>query len=73
MSSRSLLRTLVPTPYLVVVTPKKCGDIRITFKYEKLNKHSILGQLPIHSVDEVLDNLGTGRIFLLFDLISSFY
>ena len=37
------------------------------------NKLSILGQLSIPRVDEVLDKLGTGRIFSLFDLVFSFH
>ena len=56
----------------VVVIPKKSGDIRITVNYKKLNKFSILGQLPIPRVDEVLDRLGAGRIFSLFDFVYSF-
>ena len=57
----------------VVVIPKTSADIRITVNYKKLNKFSILGQLPIPRVEEVLDRLGTGRIFSLFDLVSSFH
>ena len=51
------------------------GEIRchpILVNHKKLNKLSILGQLPIPEV-EVLDKLGTGRIFSLFDLVSSFH
>ena len=57
----------------VVVIPKKSVGIRITVNYSMLNKLSILGKLPIPRVDEVLDKLGTGRIFSLFDLVSSFH
>ena len=57
----------------VVVIPTKSGDIRITVNYKKLNKLSIIGQLPIPRGDEVLDKLGTGRIFSLFDLVSSLH
>ena len=57
----------------MVVIPKKSGDNRIAVNYKKLNKLSILGELPIPRVDEVLDKLGTGRIFSLFDLVSSFH
>ena len=35
----------------VVAILKKSGDIRITVNYKKLNKLSILGQLPIPRVD----------------------
>ena len=51
---------------------EESGDICITVNYKKLNKLSVLGQLSIPLVDEVLDELGTGRIFSLFDLVSSF-
>ena len=57
----------------MVVIPKKSDDIRITVNYKKPNKLSILGQLPIPRVDEILYRLGTGRIFSLVDLVSSFH
>ena len=56
-----------------MVTPKKSDGIRIIVNRKKLNKLSILGKLPIPRVDEVLDKLGTGRIFSLFDLVSFFH
>ena len=56
----------------MVVIPKKSGDNRIAVNYKKLNKLSILGQLPIPRVDEFLDKLGTGRAFSIFDFGSSF-
>ena len=57
----------------MVAIPKKDGDVRIPINYKKLNAISSLGQLPIPRVDEVLDSLGKGRIFSLFDLVSSFH
>ena len=57
----------------MVAIPKKDGGVRITINYKKLNAISSLGQLPIPRVDEVLDSLGKGRIFSLFDLVSSFH
>ena len=39
--------------------------ICITVNYKMLHKLSILGQLPIPRVDEVLDKLGTSRIFYI--------
>ena len=53
--------------------PKKDGSVRITINYKKLNAISSLGQLPIPRVDEVVDSFGKGRIFSLFDLVSSFH
>ena len=55
----------------LVVIPKKSGGVRITV--HKLNQVSKLSQLPIPRVDQVLDSLGSGRMFSLFDLVSSFY
>ena len=52
----------------LVVIPKKSGGVRITVNYKKLNKISSLSQLPIPRVDQVLDSLGKGRVFSLFDL-----
>ena len=63
----------LPYAILVVIIPKKSGGIRLTINYKKLNNISILGQLPIPRIDEILDKLGTGRIFSLFDLVSSFH
>ena len=56
-----------------VVIPKKSGGVRITVDYKKLNKKCKLSQLPIPRVDQVLDSLGSGRVFPLFDLVSSFH
>ena len=40
---------------------------------KKLNQISKLSQRPIPPVDQVLDSLGSGRVFSLFDLVSSFH
>ena len=57
----------------VVIVPKQSGGIRLTIKYKKLNNSSILEQIPTPRVDEGLDKLGRGRIFSLFDSVSSFH
>ena len=57
----------------LVVLPKKSGGLRITVNFKKLNQISKLCQLPIPRVDQVLDYLGSGRVFSLFDLVSSFH
>ena len=56
-----------------MVIPKKSRGARITVNYRKLNQISKLSQLPIPCVDQVLDSLGSGRVFSLFDLVSSFH
>ena len=57
----------------LVAISKKSGGVRITVNYKKLNKISSVSQLPIPHVDQVLDSLGKGRVFSLFDLVSSFH
>ena len=57
----------------LVVIPQKSGGVRITVKYKKFNKISSLSQLSIPCVDQVLDSLGKGRVFSLFDLVGSFH
>ena len=61
-----------PRPTAVAI-PKKDGGVRITINYNELNAISSLRQLPIPRVDQVLDSLGTSRIFSLFDMVSSFH
>ena len=56
----------------LVVISKKSGGMRITVNYKKLNQISSLSQLPTPRMDQVLDCLGKGRVFSLFDLVSSF-
>ena len=54
----------------LVVIPKKSGGVRITVNHKKLNQISKLSQLPIPRADQVLDSLGSGRVFSLFDLVA---
>ena len=55
-----------------VYVPKKPGGIRITANYQKLNKVTEIPQIAIPDVDEVLDTLGGGSVFSVFDLFSGF-
>ena len=57
----------------LMVLSKKCGGVRITVYYKILNHISILSQLPISRVGQFLASLGKGRVFSLFDVVSSFY
>ena len=51
----------------LVVISKKFGGVRITVNYTNLNQIGKFSQLPISRVDQVLDSLGSGRVFSLFD------
>ena len=57
----------------LVCVPKKSSGIRITVNYQKLNnKVTEIPQIAIPRVDEVLDTLGGGPVFSMFDLFSGF-
>ena len=56
----------------LVCVPKKSGGIRITVNYQKLNKVTEIPHIAIPRVDKVLNTLGGGSIFLVFDLFSGF-
>ena len=56
----------------LVCVPKKSGGIRITVNYQKLNKVTEIPQIAISRIDEVLDTLGGGSVFSVFDLFSGF-
>ena len=56
----------------LVCVPKKSGGIRIIGNYQKLNKVTEIPQITTPRVDEVLDTLGGGSVFSVFDLFSGF-
>ena len=56
----------------LVCVPKKSGGIHITVNYQKLSKVAEIPQIAIPRVDEVLDTLGGGSVFSVFDLFSGF-
>ena len=56
----------------LVCVPKQSGGIQITVDYQKLNKVTEIPQIAIPRVDEVLDTLGGGSVFSVFDLFSGF-
>ena len=56
-----------------MVVLNKNDGVRITVNFKKLNDISRLSQLPTPRVDQMLDSLGKGRVFSLFDLVSSFH
>ena len=56
---------------LVCIPKTSCG-IRITVNFQKQNKVSEIPQIATPRVDEVLDTLGGGSGFSVFDLFSGF-
>ena len=66
-------RSNSPYQSSLVVIPKTSGGVWITVKYKKLNDIRKLSQQPIPRDNLVLDSLGSGRVFSLFDLVSLFH
>ena len=56
----------------LVCVLKTSGGIRITVNYQKLNKVTEIPQIAIPRVDEVLETLGGGSFFSVFDLFLGF-
>ena len=54
----------------LVCVRKKSGGIRITVNYQKSHKVTEIPQITIPRVDEVLDTLGGGSVFSVFDFFS---
>ena len=52
--------------------PKKSGGIQIAVNCQKLNKVTEIPQIAIPRIDEVLDTLGGGSVFSMFDLFLGF-
>ena len=57
----------------LVVISKKSGVVRISVNYKKLKEINSPSQLLIPHVGQALDSLGRGRVFSLFDLVTSFH
>ena len=63
------------SPYAapIVVVLKKNGKIRITCDYRRLNEATVIPQAPIPRIDELLDTLGSAKLFSSFDMMSGFH
>ena len=59
-----------PTPWVnpVVIIPKVNGNIRLCINMRRANKAIIQGQYPIPTVDELLHNMNSSKVFSKLDL-----
>ncbi|GFV69766.1 retrovirus-related Pol polyprotein from transposon 297 [Trichonephila clavipes] len=57
----------------VVVCKKKDGTMRLCIDYRKLNKKTIKDRYPLPIIEEVLDKLKNGKIFMTLDLKNAFF
>ena len=57
----------------IVVCKKKNGEMRLCVDYRQLNKKIIRDRYPLPVIDDILDKLGSGKIFTTLDLKNAFF
>ncbi|GBG88122.1 hypothetical protein CBR_g46611 [Chara braunii] len=65
--------TIGPWSFPVVIVTKKAGGIRICIDYRKLNDITIKDVYPLPRIDELLDAIGSARLFSKFDVRHGFH
>ncbi len=58
---------------LIVLVPKTDGSVRFCVDYRKVNAVSKFEAYPMPRVDELLDQLGTARIYSTLDLTKGYW
>ncbi|CAN0279739.1 unnamed protein product, partial [Ascophyllum nodosum] len=63
------------SPYAspIVIALKKNGGIGITCDYRRLNEATVMLQIPVPRIEELLDTLGSASFFSSFDMMSGFH
>ena len=57
----------------LAVVMKKDGNIRLACKYQRLNDATIIPVLPLPSIDELCESLGSYKVFSVLDLAIGFF
>lgn len=57
----------------VVAVLKPDGTARITVNYRKLNAMTIIPQMPLPNIEDILNSLGGSRIFTTMDITSGYF
>ena len=62
------------SPYVSpIVVPKAGNEIRLCVDYKKINKHIVIDQHPLPTVDEIFARLSGAKIFSKFDLKAAYH
>ena len=57
----------------LVVVAKANGAVRLTVNYRRVNAQSVIPTLPLPCIDDILNELGSSKVFSVMDLISGFF
>ncbi|GBM38921.1 Retrovirus-related Pol polyprotein from transposon 297 [Araneus ventricosus] len=57
----------------LVLCKKKDGNLRLCIYYHKLNAKTVKDRYPLHLIEEVLDQLPSGKFFSTIDLKNGFF
>jgi hypothetical protein len=57
----------------VVAVLKPDGTARITVNYKKLNARTVVPQMPIPNIEDVLNSLGGSKVFTTMDITSGYF
>jgi hypothetical protein len=57
----------------IVLVTKKSGELRMCVDYTRLNSITKTHTYPLHDMRELLQDLGDGKIWAVFDMRSSYY
>ena len=57
----------------VVAVLKADGTVRVTVNYKRLNANTIVPQMPLPNIEDVLNQLGGSSVFTTMDITSGFF
>ena len=57
----------------VVAVLKKDGTARITVNYKKLNAMTVVPQMPLPHIEDMLNSLGGSSVFTVMDITSGYF
>ena len=57
----------------VVAVLKKDGTARITVNYRKLNSMTVVPQMPLPNIEDMLNSLGGSKVFTVMDVTSGYF
>jgi hypothetical protein len=74
MTEKGLIQpSKLPCGAPILFARKKDGSLRLCVDYRKLNDMTVKNVYPLPLIDEMLDRIGTGRIFTSLDAKDAYY